>query len=149
MEHCFCFCFFKDFIYSWETERERSRDTGRGRSRLRAGTPNVGLDPRTSGSPELKADTEPLSHPGPQVYGTLKKKWGLASRWLNQLRPNCWFQLRSGSHGPGIQPHMGFCAQGHLLEDSLSPFPTAPIRTHARACACSLSLKYNLKKKKN
>ena len=43
------------------THRERGRDTGRGRSRL----PDVGLDPGTPGShPELKADAQPLSHPG-------------------------------------------------------------------------------------
>ena len=38
---------------------------GRGRSRLPAGEPDVGLDPRTPGSrPELKADAQPLRHPG-------------------------------------------------------------------------------------
>ena len=46
------------------------RDTERGRDRQRekrapCREPNVGLDPRTSGScPELKADSELLSYPG-------------------------------------------------------------------------------------
>ena len=41
------------------------RDTGRDRSRLHCREPDAGLDPRTPGScPELKADTEPLNHPG-------------------------------------------------------------------------------------
>ena len=49
-----------------ETERERCRDTGRGRSRLPAGSlMQAGPGLRTPGSqPELKADAQPLSHPG-------------------------------------------------------------------------------------
>ena len=44
---------------------ERGRDTGRGRRRLLAGSPMWGLNTRTPGlQPELKADTQPLSHPG-------------------------------------------------------------------------------------
>ena len=65
---------------------ERGRDTGRERSRLHAGTPmwdsilgphgqrekqapcrdpDVGLHPWTPGSrPELKAEAQPLGHPG-------------------------------------------------------------------------------------
>ena len=38
---------FKKILFIHERERERGRDTGQGRSRLPAGTPNVGLDPRT------------------------------------------------------------------------------------------------------
>ena len=42
--------------------RLRGRDTGKGRSRLE---PHVGLNPGSPGScPELKADTQPLSHSG-------------------------------------------------------------------------------------
>ena len=42
------------FIYSWETQRP--------------GEPNAGLDLRTPGSrPELKADAQPLGHPGVPV----------------------------------------------------------------------------------
>ena len=43
-------------------DTERGRDTGKGE-------PDAGLNPRTSGScPELKADAQPLSHPGaPEV----------------------------------------------------------------------------------
>ena len=46
------------------------RDRGRQRHRQRekqapCKEPDVGLDPRTPGShPELKADTQPLNHPG-------------------------------------------------------------------------------------
>ena len=46
------------------------RDTERDRDRQRekqapCGEPDMGLDPRTLGSgPELKADAQPLSHPG-------------------------------------------------------------------------------------
>ena len=55
-------CFLKIlFIH----ERHRSGDRGRWRSRLYAGSPNIGLHPRTLGSClELKADAQPLNHPG-------------------------------------------------------------------------------------
>ena len=58
--------FFKDFIYLFMKDTERGRDIGRGRSR----EPDVGLDSRSPGSqPELKADAQPLSHPGiPRFY---------------------------------------------------------------------------------
>ena len=47
------------FIYSWETQREREEKQAPCRK------PNVGLNPETPGShPELKADAQPLSHPG-------------------------------------------------------------------------------------
>ena len=52
------------------TERERERERARQRHRQRekqapCREPNVGLDPRTPASrPGLKADTQPLSHPG-------------------------------------------------------------------------------------
>ena len=56
--------FLKDFfIYSRETHREQ-----RHRQREKQAPckdPNVGLDPETPGlRPGLKADTQPLSHPG-------------------------------------------------------------------------------------
>ena len=45
--------------------RERERQRHRGRRRLHVKKPDVGLDPRTPGSsPEPKADTQSLSHPG-------------------------------------------------------------------------------------
>ena len=48
------------FIYSWETQRHRQRE-----KQAACREPDVGLDPRTPGSwPELKVDTEPLSHSG-------------------------------------------------------------------------------------
>ena len=56
--------FFKDFIYLFMIDTERSRDISKGkRSRLHAGA-EVGLNPGTPGShPELKADSQLLSHP--------------------------------------------------------------------------------------
>ena len=48
----------------------RGRDTGSGRSRLPAGSSTQGLEPRTLEScPKVKADAQPLSHPG--VPGTV------------------------------------------------------------------------------
>ena len=50
-------------------DTERGRDIGRGRSRLPAGTPNVGLNSRTPGSPpESKADVLPLSHSDVPIF---------------------------------------------------------------------------------
>ena len=58
-----------------ERERERGRDIGRGRARLPCGEPNVGLDPRTWGSPpEPKADAQPLSHPEVPIAITFNEK---------------------------------------------------------------------------
>ena len=43
-----------------DTERQRQRE-----KQVPCGDPNMGLDPGTPGSPsELKADAQPLSHPG-------------------------------------------------------------------------------------
>ena len=62
-------------------DTERDRDIGRGRkSRLHpCREPNVGLDPRTLGScPELKADAQPLSHPGaPRSHKRVRKGYKL------------------------------------------------------------------------
>ena len=59
------FFFFRFYLFTHERHRERGRDISRGRSRLPVGSSMWGLDPRTPGScPELKADTQPLSHPG-------------------------------------------------------------------------------------
>ena len=45
-----------------DTERQRHRQREKQAPRAE---PNLGLDPRTLGSqPELKADAQPLSHPG-------------------------------------------------------------------------------------
>ena len=56
--------FFKIFIYSRETERERLRHRQR-EKQAPCREPIAGLDPGTPGShPELKADAQPLSHPG-------------------------------------------------------------------------------------
>ena len=59
------FFFFKVlFIYPWETQRERQRYRQR-EKQAPYREPVVRLNPRTLGSwPELKADAQPLSHPG-------------------------------------------------------------------------------------
>ena len=51
-------------------QKERVRDIGRGRSRLHAGNPMWDSIPGHPGSrPGLKADAQPLSHPGvPYTY---------------------------------------------------------------------------------
>ena len=52
------------FIHSWETERQRQRHRQR-EKQAPCREPDVGLDPGTLGSrSELKADAQPLSHPG-------------------------------------------------------------------------------------
>ena len=45
------------------TERERERHRQR-EKQASCGEPNAGLDPRTLGSHEPKADAQPLNHPG-------------------------------------------------------------------------------------
>ena len=58
------FIFFK-FINSWETQRERQRHRQREKQAPWVGEPDAGFDPRTPGSQsDLKADAQPLSHPG-------------------------------------------------------------------------------------
>ena len=57
---------FKDFIYLFtrDTERERQRHRQR-EKQAPCREPDVGLNPRSPGScPGLKADAQPLSHPG-------------------------------------------------------------------------------------
>ena len=59
------------FIYLFMRERERERERQRHRQREKqvpCREPDVGFDPGTIGSlPELKADAQPLSHPGVPV----------------------------------------------------------------------------------
>ena len=68
---CFIIIFLKDFIYLFmrDTERESQRHRQR-EKQAPCREPDVGLEPTTVGSrPELKADTQPLSHPGvPEGY---------------------------------------------------------------------------------
>ena len=46
-----------------DTERERQRE-----KQVPCGEPDAGFDPRTQGSQtELKADAQPLSHPGAPI----------------------------------------------------------------------------------
>ena len=48
-----------------DTERDAETQAEGEKKQVSYGEPDVGLDPMTSGSrPELKADTQPLSHPG-------------------------------------------------------------------------------------
>ena len=57
------------YLFIHERQRQRQRE-----KQAPCGEPDVGLDPRTPGScPELKADTQPLSHPSFQVKLTLFK----------------------------------------------------------------------------
>ena len=62
-------------------DTERGRDTGRVRNRLHAGSPDVGLDPRTLGShPEPKADAQLLSHQVSLVINSLEEYGSKAGR---------------------------------------------------------------------
>ena len=58
-------CFLKDFIYLCMRDTEREAETqAEGEAGSLRGA-NAGLNPRIPGSQhELKADTQPLSHPG-------------------------------------------------------------------------------------
>ena len=49
-------------------DTERGAETRQREKQAPFGEPDAGLDPKTPGSPpELKADTQPLSHPGTEV----------------------------------------------------------------------------------
>ena len=64
----------KIFIYLFMRDIERGRDRQREKQTPR-GNPYVGLDSRIPGScPELKADTQPLSHPGSQDANMISYK---------------------------------------------------------------------------
>ena len=63
--HCECTFFFFTRLYLFIHERQRHRQRER---HAPCGEPDVGLDPRTSGScPEPKAEAQPLNHPGAPV----------------------------------------------------------------------------------
>ena len=55
---------FKDFIYLFMSDTQRDRDIGRGRSKLLSGSLMQDSIIEPGSHPELKADTQPLSHPG-------------------------------------------------------------------------------------
>ena len=58
------FIYFLFILFTHERPRERQRHRQR-EKHAPYGEPDVGLDPRTPGSQaELKADAQPLSHPG-------------------------------------------------------------------------------------
>ena len=62
---------FLKILFILERHRERQRHRPR-EKQAPSGDPDVGLDPRTPGSqPELKADTQPLSHPGALTLTTI------------------------------------------------------------------------------
>ena len=88
----FSFLFKKIFlsILSGETHRERQRE-----KQTPYGDPDAELDPRTPGScPELKADTQPLGHPGLPLLG-----------FLYRLSCHCWSRsLRE--HGHWLTPEL-------------------------------------------
>ena len=63
-----------------DTQRERQRHRQR-EKQAPCRQPNVGLDPGTPGSrPELKADAQPLSHPGVPSKCFLKVLYSLKSK---------------------------------------------------------------------
>ena len=66
----FHFHFFKDFIYLLMRDREREKQRHREREKQApCREPDVGLEPGSPGSrPGLKADAQPLSHPGCPIF---------------------------------------------------------------------------------
>ena len=62
------FFFLRLLIYLFMRDTQKERERKRQRQREKQAPyrePDAGLDPRTPGSrPELKADAQPLSHPG-------------------------------------------------------------------------------------
>ena len=57
--------FFKNFkIYLFMRHKKRGRDIDRGRSKLLTGSPMQDSTLDLGSCPELKADAQPLSHPG-------------------------------------------------------------------------------------
>ena len=97
-QHLDAFFFLILFNYSWETEIERQRHR-QTEKQAPFGKPDVGHNPRTPRScPELKADAQPLSHPGdPSIF--ILNHYSTPS--VNQGN----FSLRSGS----------VLGRGHLL----------------------------------
>ena len=57
-----------------QKERERPRDTGRGRSSHLSGSPIWDSIPDPGSCPELKTDTQLLSHPGVLINTFLKER---------------------------------------------------------------------------
>ena len=65
-KNSFLIIFLRFYLFIHERHGERGRDIGREREKhVPCGEPHVQLHPGTPGScPELKADAQPLSHPG-------------------------------------------------------------------------------------
>ena len=86
------FIFFKDFVYLFMIEREREKERERQRHRQREKQaprrePDVGLNPRTPGSrPKLKADAQPLSHPGAPIKCLFCLKYPDTAQEMNTIR---------------------------------------------------------------
>ena len=72
------------------TERKRQRHRQR-EKQAPYKEPNIGLDLRTPGSsPELKADPQPLSHPGVPIKGILYKLQYRGSWVVQSMIPGSW-----------------------------------------------------------
>ena len=89
-----CFVFFKIYLF---IQREKERQRLRQREKQApCGEPDVGLNPGTPGpSPELKADAQPLSHPGVPIV--------LLSKALHKAKwsyPNAHSRIKTWLGGP-------------------------------------------------
>ena len=66
--------FLKKVLFIHERHTQREAETQAEGEAAPCGEPDAGLDPRILGSqPELKADTQPLSHPGAPFVAIFKK----------------------------------------------------------------------------
>ena len=67
--------FFKKILFIHETHTERQRQA-EGKAGSSHGKPDVGFDPRNlEWRPELKADAQPLTHPGVPIDLPLKSNY--------------------------------------------------------------------------
>ena len=99
--------FFLKILFIHERHRERERQRQR-EKQAPCREPDVGLDPGTTGScPELKADAQPLSHPGIPILKILfiherhREKGRDAGRGRSRLHAGSltWDSI------PGLQDH--------------------------------------------
>ena len=112
---------FRARFYLFIKDRRRQKE-----KQAPCGDPDAGLNPRTPGScPELKADTQPLSHPGIPKLPLL----------LSLLPPHLSF-----SCDPGV-----FCqplSQGHHMDTPVlvHPLGCCPARLHSQLPANSVCI---------
>ena len=65
-------CIFINFIYLFIRDTERRQRHRQREKQTPCRKPDVGVHPKTPGScPEIKADAQPLSHPGVPIFGIL------------------------------------------------------------------------------